>query len=271
MGAQSRDRCATTQPLAEGRGPAWPRATADGAASHPQGDPEPARYGTDDGAQAHARRFPLFSTSSCNRKLTRRFAREIDHGNAHQHGHLIVIATLWSAGVARLAEELASDAGRSMVALRRLPTGNPARDARRPAPTVQGPPRVSRSQSAVELPTAILTDRTEPTRLYVRDDSTGEDIPAPDRSGMACRRAVAAAAAAPRLTPTAAHLPHWTVSGAALPGGGGGSVVSPSPQVSGVDWTCLFLHLFDNERASRQPCGSNLWEDSHERPHCWRR
>lgn len=142
---------------------------------------EPARYGHQM-VLKHMPDAPLFLDEQLHRKLTRRFAREIDLWNADQHGHLIVIATfVVGRGGSAMAEELALMPATAQW----LPYDDPYGkllletlvDQHRRFRTT---PRFT-LPSAVELPTAILTDRTEPTRLYVRDDSTGEDIPAPDR------------------------------------------------------------------------------------------
>ncbi len=142
---------------------------------------EPARYGHQM-VLKHMPDAPLFLDEQLHRKLTRRFAREIDLWNADQHGHLIVIATfVVGRGGSAMAEELALMPATAQWlpyddAYAKLLLETLVDQHRRFRTTLR-----FTLPSAVELPTAILTDRTEPTRLYVRDDSTGEDNPAPDR------------------------------------------------------------------------------------------
>jgi hypothetical protein len=140
---------------------------------------EPARFGHRM-ILKHVPDAPLFLNEALHRRMSRRYARELDLWASDHDGHLIVIATFMvGPGGSATAEELAL----MPTTAQWLPYETPytkvlletlvdQRRRFRVTPRFTLPP-------GPELPNVVLTDLTEPTPLHLRDDPCEGTEPSP--------------------------------------------------------------------------------------------
>lgn len=154
---------------------------------------EPARFGHKL-VLKHLPDAPLFLAEDLHRKLTRRFADELDLWAAEEQGHLVAIATFT---VGRGGSATAEEVALMPTTAQWLPYPDPYAKVLVQALVDQGRrfrtvPRFS-CPSSVDLPVVVLTDCEEPQPLRVCVDSSSTDLEEPFLAGWEWTWHVAAA------------------------------------------------------------------------------